>query len=233
MKPAAIVLMGLSGAGKGTQAFRLAQHLPNFVHFDTGQEIKRRVDDPTFSGDPKAAEQREVYYRGELNDVGWVSRLVCEVIRTYASRGKGVVLSGSPRTVYEAKQVGPLLKEVFGPLAVIVKINVPEDAVRQRMTNRAVCDNSRCGFPSTKELVATLCPQCSKGKLIPKSLDSAEGMTKRIQWYYTETLPAISHLCLLGIPLVDIDGEGEEEEVFSRILASIEENLALKSPDQV
>ena len=44
MKLAAILLMGINGIGKGTQAFRLVKHLPNFVHFDTGHEIKKRVD---------------------------------------------------------------------------------------------------------------------------------------------------------------------------------------------
>lgn len=221
----AIILMGPSGIGKGTQAFRLIQRFPNLIHFDTGQEIKKRVDDSAFSTDPKVSEQREVYYRGDLNDTVWVAELVCERIRSYAENGKGVVLSGSPRKLYEAQQVGPLLQELFDPRVLLIKLNAADETVKTRMRSRLVCNNASCGFPATKELAALPCPQCGEGWLTPKTLDSKEGIQKRIQWFYKETIPAISHLYLLGIPSVDVDGEGREEEVFGRILAAIKEKL--------
>ncbi|OGC55649.1 hypothetical protein A2797_01115 [candidate division WWE3 bacterium RIFCSPHIGHO2_01_FULL_48_15] len=227
MAKAAIVLMGPSGVGKGTQAFRLTKCFPGFIHFDTGQEIKKRVDDLAFALDPNVTKQREIYYRGDLNDTRWATALVCEKIKAYALEGFGIILSGSPRTVYEAEQIGPLVKEIFGQNVLIIKINVSEDAVRQRMASRVVCNNAFCGFPSTKEQIARLCPQCGKGKLAPKSLDSEEAIRRRIAWFYTQTIPALSNLYLLGIPLVEVDGEGDEERVFSQILVAIEENLAL------
>lgn len=226
MTKAGIVLVGPSGVGKGTQAFRLTHNFPDLVHIDTGQEIKRRVDDPLFSQDPKVEAQRVVYYRGDLNDTYWVTDLICERINACAREGHGVVLSGSPRTIYEAKQIGPLLTEVFPKRVLVIRINVSEVVIRQRMASRVVCDNTLCGFPETKDSIALLCTQCGKGKFVPKSLDSEEGMRRRISWFYEQTVPAISHLSSLGIPVVEVDGEGDEEEVFFKILTAIEKILS-------
>lgn len=90
MEKGAILLMGLPGVGKGTQAFNLIGSFPNFVHVDTGAEIYRRIHDPTFASDPTVQKQREIYEAGLLNDPRWVANLVVERIHTYASQGKGL-----------------------------------------------------------------------------------------------------------------------------------------------
>jgi len=222
MKLAAILLMGINGIGKGTQAFRLVKHLPNFVHFDTGHEIKKRVDDPAFANDPKVVEQKEVYYRGDPNDTVWVADLVCEQIKNYAAEGKGIILSGSPRKLYEASRVGPLLLELFGPRTLIIKLNGTEEVARERMLSRLVCTNSLCGFTIRKELLLEVCPECGAEKFAPKDLDSEDKIKHRISWYHTQTLPAMAHLYLLGIPITDVDGEKEEEEVFQQVLRTFD-----------
>src|SRR3990172_12149992 len=109
----AILLMGLPGAGKGTQAFRLAERL-EYAHFDTGAEIYRRVSDPHFANDPLVQEQKELYFGGKLNTPEWVAGLVSERIRFYSERGQGIIFSGSPRSLYEAEAVLPLLEECYG-----------------------------------------------------------------------------------------------------------------------
>lgn len=224
---AAILLMGINGIGKGTQAFRLNKHLPNFVHFDTGHEIKRRVDDPNFADNPKVKEQREAYYRGDPNDTVWVADLVCERIRAIADQGKGIILSGSPRKLYEAQRVGPLLLELFGSRVLIIKLNGTGKTARERMLNRLVCTNSLCGFSARKSDPPESCPECGTADFAPKALDSEQMITYRIGWYHTQTIPALLHLYLLGVPIEDVDGEGEEEEVFGQVLHSFDKCLGL------
>ncbi|MDP2735325.1 MAG: nucleoside monophosphate kinase, partial [bacterium] len=133
MEKAAVLFMGLPGAGKGTQAFRLTKHFPNFVHFDTGGEIYRRITDPLYEGDEMVQKQKEIYFAGVLNDPQWVSDLVAERIRTYSAQDQGLVFSGSPRTRYEAEAIAPVLFDSYGKgrVAVLV-VNVSEETARQR-----------------------------------------------------------------------------------------------------
>jgi len=223
MEKAAIVLMGLPGVGKGTQAFKLINRFPNFTHLDTGQEIKRRVDDPAFAHDPKVGRQRQVYYRGDPNDTVWVTGLISERIRSSAAEGKGVVLSGSPRKIYEAKRLGPLLKEIYRTQVLVIKLKALEETVRERMLRRLVCDNPLCAFPAVRGKAPPLCPQCGEGKFSPKKLDSEEGISHRIGWYHSETVPGLEYLRALGPSVATLNAQDGEEEVFLRVVELAEE----------
>lgn len=231
----AILLMGIPGAGKGTQAFRLMQHFPNFVHFDTGGEIYRRITDPAFANDSTVQEQKEIYFAGKLNTPAWVSKLVAERIRHYAREGHGVILSGSPRTVTEAQAIAPLLSKVYGRRRILIMVlRVSEEEARQRSLKRVTCTNKACRYPTTPDHAGQPCPKCSQ--VIPQMADQKgeEWKISRLETRFAEfrerTLPALEFL-RQRFSTADIDGERSEEEVFAQILSAVEKNLIPPSSD--
>ena len=223
-QPKAILLMGMPGAGKGTQAFRIVKALPNSVHFDTGGEIYRRVTDPDYQNDPLVKEQKEVYFAGRLNEPKWVSELVAERIRTYAAEGESLVFSGSPRTLYEAKALKPILFKEYGRKNVLmVALNIDLETAKQRSLNRLVCANKTCRFPTTKDQAGKPCPNC--GKPLPTGEQEDEEwkinlLSTRVAEYLTRTIPAMKYLSGFRITK-EINGEKSEEEISRQILNKI------------
>ncbi len=231
----AILLMGIPGAGKGTQAFRLTRQFPNFVHFDTGGEIYRRVTDPAFASDPTVQEQKEIYFAGKLNAPAWVSELVAERIRHYAQEGHGVILSGSPRTLPEAQAIAPLLAKAYGHQQVLVLVlGISEEEARQRSLKRVVCANKACRYPTTQAHAGQFCPEC--GQTIPQIGDQKgdEWKISQLETRFAEfrkrTLPALEFL-RQNFSTVDIDGKQSEEEVFAQILSAVDKNMIPPSSD--
>ncbi len=228
MKPGAILLMGLPGAGKGTQAFRLAKRFPNFVHFDTGGEIYRRVTDPAFAEDPAVQKQRAIYFAGKLNTPTWVAGLVVERLRHYSKEGKGIILSGSPRTLREARTIAPQLVKEYGRERILVLVlEISEEEARRRSLKRIVCANPTCRYPTTRDSAGQPCPEC--GQIIPQANDLKETwkisrLETRLAEFQERTLPALEFL-RHRFPTVVIDGSRREEEVFAEIRTAIETHL--------
>ena len=227
IKPAAILLMGPPAAGKGTQAFKLASEL-GFVHFDTGGEIYRRVTDPYFENDPIVSKQKKVYFDGFLNDPQWVADLVSERVRTYKEMGKGLVFSGSPRTLYEAETVMPILFDAFGKGRVlVVEFGVSLDTARKRSLERISCTNRACRYPTYKKNAGRPCPVC--GTPLPSETPKDEEwkvsqLATRFKEYEERTGPAIQYIETLGI-LHKIDGEVPESRVFAQIKKLVKDYL--------
>jgi len=232
MKEAAIILIGLPGIGKGTHAFNLADRLSNFLHFDTGAEIYRRINDPAFASDQKVQEQKKIYEAGLLvsgTDPQWVADLVTERIHFYAKRGKGLIFSGSPRTLGEARIITPLLLEIYGKDRVLVlSLSTSEETARKRSLGRLVCPNRECRYPTTKEHRGELCPQCGTRFPSAKEQKSETWKISKIETRFKEfrerTLPALDYLRSLGLVEV-IDAEGSEGEVSKRIMETVEQRL--------
>jgi len=229
VKPGAILLMGLPGAGKGTQAFRLAAQFPNFVHFDTGGEIYRRVSDPHFAADPLVQEQKEIYFGGKLNTPEWVAGLVAERIHFYSDKNQGVIFSGSPRTLYEAEAILPILEECYGRERILViEMKVSPETARERSLNRITCTKKGCRYPAHRSQGGKPCPNC--GQLLPESGTQADEQWKiaqmgtRLKEYEERTKPALKFL-KYELAHVHVNAEIDEESVFAKVLEAVKRNL--------
>ncbi|OGC44922.1 hypothetical protein A2V54_01345 [candidate division WWE3 bacterium RBG_19FT_COMBO_53_11] len=231
MKPGVILLMGLPGAGKGTQAFRLAERFPNFVHFDTGGEIFRRVTDPAFADDPIIQRENKRYFNKVLNTPSWVTEIVSERIRYYSGQGKGLVFSGSPRTPPEAQAVLPLLEDCYGrDRLLVLEVVVSPETATERSRTRLTCNNKLCRYGATLEQRGKPCPEC--GNPLPQEQQDEEkwkyeGMADgtRIREFEQLTQPAME-LLKKRLTHARIDGEKSEDEVFGQILTAVEKNLS-------
>lgn len=230
MAPGAIMLMGLPGAGKGTQAFRLAEKFPNFEHFDTGAEIYRRISDPHFADDPLVREQKEIYFGGKLNTPEWVAGLVAERIRFYSGKAQGVIFSGSPRTLYEAQTVLPLLIECYGQDRILmIELVVAQETARERSGQRITCANKSCRYPAHRQQGGSPCPNCGQILPIPEEQTDEQWKTAqmetRIQEFEDRTRPALEFL-KTRIAYVRVNDEKNEQVVSDQILKVVNEKLS-------
>jgi adenylate kinase len=106
------IIYGPPGSGKGTQARILARQL-GIEHFDTGRIIEKLVHDPNKQDDLIIQRERKNFDTGLLCTPKWVLGIVSEKIKKSKKR-KGLIFSGSPRTLEEAKIIIPLLEEMYG-----------------------------------------------------------------------------------------------------------------------
>src|SRR3989339_2153316 len=216
----AVMFMGKPGAGKGTQADFLVEKY-KLVHFNTGDEIRHRVYSPQNKEDEK---EREIYNSGQLNSFPWVAKLVTENSHKYFEEGRGLVFSGSPRSLYEAERLIPQLINDYGKEnAVVLLLDINDDDSVVRNSKRLTCD--KCGF--TMGLTQTMeeggepipeqCPKCG-GPLIRRVLDSEEKIrNERLPAYKKNTEPVIEYMRKQGI-LREIDGRPSQETVYLKVL---------------
>lgn len=209
-----IVLLGPPGAGKGTQAERLAKRfqLPLII---AGDLLRAAVRE----GTPLGREAQAFMDRGELVP----DRLVVELIRGQLARidgEKGFLLDGFPRNVVQAEAL-----EEITPIDLAVLIDVPREEVIKRLSSRRVCED--CGrvynlltSPPQRDMI---CDACG-GTLIRRSDDEPEVVAKRYDVQYNrEATPLIDSYRERGL-LVPVDGTGPIDEVFERLVKAIEKS---------
>jgi len=196
--PGAIFLMGLPGGGKDTQAFRFIKQFPNWVHVDTGGEIYRRITDPAFAEDTYVKQQIALYNAGALNDPLWVTKLIAERIQFYASQEKGIIFSGSPRTLYEAQNLSLVLEKAFGHRQILIlEVAVLEETARKRSLDRITCGDKLCRYTTTKDMLGLPCPNCKRTFLKEDQKDDewkVKELPKRFEEFYARTVPALKFM---------------------------------------
>ena len=127
----------------------------------------------------------------------------------------GYLLDGFPRTVDQARA----LEEIAAPDAV-VDIEVPDEKLLARLTGRRVCVTCSGTFHVSTLADETLCPVCG-GELYQRDDDKPATISNRLNVYHEQTAPLIGYYAGLG-RLKRIDGDGRPEDVFQKILASLE-----------
>lgn len=208
-----LVLLGKQGAGKGTQASRLADHR-GVPHFSTGDLFRAEAKEGTRAG----LEAESYMNRGELvpDDV------VVGVVEEQFRRGvfdRGFVLDGFPRTEFQAVELDRVLDGQ--PLDLVATLDVPTEIALARLAGRRVCEN--CGtvyhvdHPPTKNWT---CDECG-GKVIQREDDTEEAIERRLELYEREMLPIVQHYRRQR-RLVVVDGVGTGDDVAARLAAAIE-----------
>jgi adenylate kinase len=130
-----IVFVGPPGAGKGTQAQRLKDHL-KLVHLSTGDMLR----DAYQAGTPLGLEAASYFQVGKLVPDHVVVGIVAERL-AQADCGGGYLFDGFPRTVSQAKALDAMLAEQGMPLDMVVTIQIPHEEVFQRLASRGRPDD--------------------------------------------------------------------------------------------
>lgn len=126
-----IVLLGPPGAGKGTQAIRIAGKF-GIPHIATGDIFRDNVKGQTDLG----REAKEYMDRGDLVPDSVVNRMVADRLER-DDCGDGFLLDGYPRTVPQAEELERVLAERGSPLDAALRFEVDEDELLDRLTKRA------------------------------------------------------------------------------------------------
>lgn len=212
-----MVLLGGPGAGKGTQAERLAEAL-DIPQVSTGDLFRENLKKETDLG----VLAKGYMERGELVP----DEVTVGMVRERLSRpdaGRGAILDGFPRTIAQAEALQKLLAELGFELKVVPYIKVPEDVLLDRLAGRWTC--RACGTMYhqlfSPPQVAGVCDRCG-GKLYQRPDDTPETQKHRIKVYFEQTAPLIDYYRDKDL-LVEVDGRpgiGEIQAELQHIVAS-------------
>ncbi len=207
------LLLGKQGAGKGTQAARLATHF-GVPHISTGDMFRAAVR----KGSELGLQAQGYMQRGELVPDEVVIGVVAERLAEDDAVNRGFVLDGFPRTRSQAEE----LERVLYPegLDAAIDIEVPTAEVVRRISGRRVC--SRCGATYHVEAPPAENWHCDNdgADVVQREDDTEEAVRRRLALYETETRPLLDFYDEQGL-LARVDGTGTVDEVFERMMQQI------------
>src|SRR3954447_12668934 len=213
-----LVLLGKQGAGKGTQGKRLAEHY-GIPHVSTGEMFRAQSGAGTAFG----LEAKRYMDAGELVPDDVVLGVIAECVAPSGPLGNGFVLDGFPRTLAQAGEFDRLLDGA--PVNPVINLEVPTEIVLDRIAGRRVCETcQRVYHVNMPPTVKWVCDD-DGGPVVQREDDTEEAVMRRLELYDTETAPLIDYYRDQS-KLVTLDGVGDGDDVFERIVEAVEKHLA-------
>ena len=207
-----IIMLGAPGAGKGTQAKKIAEKY-SVPHISTGDIFRANIKEGTELG-----KKAKTYM-----DQGLLvpDELVCDLVVDRLQQDdckKGYILDGFPRTIPQAEALDAALAKLGEKVDYAINVDVPDENIINRMSGRRAC--VACGgtyhitYNPTK--VEGICDACG-GKLVLRDDDKPETVKKRLDVYHNQTQPLIDYYTTKKV-LVNVDGTKDMAEVFAAIV---------------
>jgi len=210
-----IVMLGAPGAGKGTQAKKIADAY-GIPHISTGDIFRANIK----AGTPLGKKAKEYMDKGGLVPDEVTIGMLLDRIHE-ADCEKGYVLDGFPRTIPQAESLTKALAAEGSKIDAAVDIEVPDENIVSRMGGRRACLS--CG--STYHIVYAapkqegICDRCGS-PLVLRDDDKPETVQKRLEVYHAQTQPLIDYYGAAGV-LKEVDGTQAMEKVFADIRAAL------------
>ena len=207
-----IIMLGAPGAGKGTQAKKIAEKY-QIPHISTGDIFRANIKNGTELG-----KKAKTYM-----DQGLLvpDELVCDLVVDRVQQDdckKGYILDGFPRTIPQAESLDAALSRLGEAVDYAINVEVPDENIVKRMGGRRAC----VGCRATYHLVYAapkkegICDNCG-AELILRDDDKPETVQKRLGVYHEQTQPLIDYYTKKGI-LKEVDGTMDMGDVFKAIV---------------
>ena len=211
-----IIMLGEPGAGKGTQALKIAEKY-NIPHISTGDIFRMNIKEGTELG-KKAKNYMD---QGLLVPDELVVDLVVDRL-AQADAKNGYVLDGFPRTIPQAEALDKALAEKGEAVDYAIDVDVPDENIVNRMSGRRAC--TTCGGTYHIKYAPTkaegICDSCG-GTLVLRDDDKPETVKKRLEVYHEQTQPLIDYYNSKNV-LKTVDGTQDVADVFAAIVKILE-----------
>ena len=207
-----IVLFGKPGAGKGTQASRLAAAL-GVATLSTGDVLRAAAQ----AGTPRGLEAKRYMDSGALVPDPVILAVVKDALAgpVYV---RGSILDGVVRTVPQAEGMHDVLVSLGRKVDAVLAFDVPNDEIVRRLSSRLVC--SKCQTPYMTGSVGDACAKCG-GKLIRRVDDEPDAIRNRLQVFAAQTAPVFDWYQEHGARVIEVDATGSVDEVTARALRAL------------
>lgn len=207
-----LMLMGLPGAGKGTQAERIVDEY-KVVHISTGDIFRAAMKNET----PMGLEAKKYIDKGELVPDEVTNGIVKERLSEDDVKD-GYLLDGYPRNMAQANALEEIGQELSRPLNGVINIDVDPDSLMERLTGRYICRN--CGatyhkvFNPTK--VEGTCDRCGGHEFYQRDDDKPETVKNRLDVNIKMNTPLLDFYEEKGL-LHNVKGNQEISAVYADI----------------
>ena len=212
-----LILMGLPGAGKGTQAEKIIAEY-QIPQISTGDMFRAAIANQTALG----LKAKEYMDRGDLVPDEVTNGIVKERLAQDDTKN-GFLLDGYPRTLDQAKALDEMLADLGKKIDAVIDINVPEEVLVERLTGRYMCRS--CGasfhkvFKPTK--VEGTCDRCGGHEFYQRDDDKPETVKNRLAVNIKNSEPILAYYKEQGL-LKSIDGNRDIDAVFKDVQAIID-----------
>ena len=207
-----LLLFGKPGAGKGTQAPKLAEAL-KLPTLATGDVLRQAVRE----GTPLGKKAKEYMDRGDLVPDDVILGIVGEALAS-PDYQRGVILDGVVRTVPQAEGLKQVLNGLNRKLDAVLSFEIDNDEIVQRLGGRTVCE--KCQTPYTGRSAGEKCEKCG-GTLVRRKDDEPDAIRNRLRVYEQQTAPVFDWYSRNGTRMATVQAVGTFDEVTKRALKAL------------
>ena len=203
-----IILLGAPGAGKGTQASKIADRY-GLPHISTGDIFRENIKNQTEIG--KLA--KSYIDKGQLVP----DEVTCKIVEERISRDdckNGYMLDGFPRTIAQAEALDNITN-----IDLVINIDVDFSLLMARLCGRRVCKDCGESYHVSRLNGATNCSRCG-GELYQRKDDNPETVQSRLDVYNEQTAPLISYYTKKGV-IFNVVSDSTPEAVFEKVSAKL------------
>jgi adenylate kinase len=207
-----ILLFGKPGAGKGTQAPRLADAL-RVPTLATGDVLRNAARE----GTPLGRKAKEFMDRGDLVPDDVILGIMAETLGK-PEYARGVILDGVVRTVPQAEGLDRVLSSLNRKLDAVLRFDIDNDEIVRRLSARTVCE--RCQTPYTGREPGSTCDKCG-GKLARRKDDEPAAIRNRLAVYERQTAPVFDWYKRKKTRIATVNAVGDVAEITTRALKAL------------
>lgn len=212
-----LILMGLPGAGKGTQAEKIIAEY-QIPQISTGDMFRAAIANQTALG----LKAKEYMDRGDLVPDEVTNGIVKERLAQDDTKN-GFLLDGFPRTLDQAKALDTMLADLGKKIDAVIDINVPEEVLVERLTGRYMCRSCGASFHKIFKPTAVegTCDRCGGHEFYQRDDDKPETVKNRLAVNIKNSEPILAYYKEQGL-LKSIDGNRDIDAVFKDVQSIID-----------